>query len=899
MAGINLRPTGGCGDVREKILILACFLDYFLNALHTNTATFFARAIKPLCLILFLALVAGIPTMAQNAKGDRPSSNRESRFKTPFKKGGSKRNKGKNRRVRPKERAGSASASNNTSTRRSARGRERAGKPIRPTYRSNSKPSTQKAWSGDISGRRIRTKNYSSSSSAAGRNVYRQKGPYVTKSPDRGGRRGGGGGVTRSSAAPSATGKTKNVYPQFGNRAGNYRRGPSGGSRVVSNGGTVSRLRRQQSGANASTPPGKKRKVVPRSASRSFTARKSINVYANFKRPKHKTEQATTRDLAGKPVRGRNYETPRPAISTSTVKAQRRRRVGDRPYTGTRPTRGAFPSATKPGERAWTGDIAKRRLHHANRSSKRRVEGMPTLAKRYRSKTRPGEKRPGISALAARVPGIGASSMAKGQRMRGKRGPKGGGSVSGGLWNNGRQPLGVRTPRSGANINYAGRMRGGRPMKGGGSVSGKLWNNNRQPLGVRTPRSSANINYAGRMRGGRPMKGGGSVSGKLWNNDRQPLGVRTPKSSANINYAGRMRGGRPQKGGGSVSGMWNNDGKPVLGRAPRRGPGLAAGTFQGRTRAGRPLKGGGSVSGKLWNNNETAVMGRAPRRGPGLAAGTFQGRTRAGRPLKGGGSVSGKLWNNDESPILGRAPRRGPGLAAGTFQGRTRARRPLKGGGSVSGKLWNNNETPLDGKPPARGPGLDAGTYHGNVKLARKRKNYIQNEKASEESILKRRPVKGTYAVDKLQTPLKRRSYVKNPNTAEEGQLKLKPTETTNHTNDISARVKQYKYVRNRSSAEEALRVREPGKAFARATDYQGNIKMQKFRLYDKNRHLHPDSRFVKINKNNVDSERDALTNLKLWWARLFKKQETQPDHLKEKGRKPRYDKGEQGMWND
>jgi hypothetical protein len=53
----------------------------------------------------------------------------------------------------------------------------------------------------------------------------------------------------------------------------------------------------------------------------------------------------------------------------------------------------------------------------------------------------------------------------------------------------------------------------------------------------------------------------------------------------------------------------------------------------------------------------------------------------------------------------------------------------------------------------------------------------------------------------------------------------------------------------------------------------------------------------VKINKNNVDGERDLLTNFKLWWARLFKKEETQPDHLKDKGHKPRYDKGEKGLW--
>ncbi|HKZ38258.1 MAG TPA: hypothetical protein VJ184_11445, partial [Chryseolinea sp.] len=104
-------------------------------------------------------------------------------------------------------------------------------------------------------------------------------------------------------------------------------------------------------------------------------------------------------------------------------------------------------------------------------------------------------------------------------------------------------------------------------------------------------------------------------------------------------------------------------------------------------------------------------------------------------------------------------------------------------------------------------------------------------------------------------------------------------------------------YIRNPSSAEEALKTREPGKAFARITAYQGNIKMQKFKLFEKNRDQHPDTKFIKTNKNNVAQEKDMLTNFKLWWARLFKKEDTQPDHLKEKGHKPRYDKGEAGMW--
>jgi hypothetical protein len=126
----------------------------------------------------------------------------------------------------------------------------------------------------------------------------------------------------------------------------------------------------------------------------------------------------------------------------------------------------------------------------------------------------------------------------------------------------------------------------------------------------------------------------------------------------------------------------------------------------------------------------------------------------------------------------------------------------------------------------------------------------------------------------------------------------IKPTKSSVKASEYARSVKRnWDYVHNPSSHDEALKVREPGKAFGKSTAYQGNIKMQKFVLFEKNRQLHPDSKFVKTNKNNVDGERDALTNFKLWWARLFKKQEAQPEGLKYKGKKPRYDKGEEGMW--
>ena len=151
-----------------------------------------------------------------------------------------------------------------------------------------------------------------------------------------------------------------------------------------------------------------------------------------------------------------------------------------------------------------------------------------------------------------------------------------------------------------------------------------------------------------------------------------------------------------------------------------------------------------------------------------------------------------------------------------------------------------------------------------------------------------------------LQIKVRQAEYGRKPKAAEGSLPGIKPSKTSVKANEYARSVRRnWDYIRNPSSAEEALKTREPGKAFARVSAFQGNVKMHKYVLFEKNRASHPDTKFIKLNKNNVDEERDVLTNLKLWWARLFKKEETQPENLKYKGKKPRYDKGEQGMWYD
>jgi hypothetical protein len=366
--------------------------------------------------------------------------------------------------------------------------------------------------------------------------------------------------------------------------------------------------------------------------------------------------------------------------------------------------------------------------------------------------------------------------------------------------------------------------------------------------------------------------------------------------------------------------------------------------FTGMYKTRRPQKGGGSVSGKVWNNKTTPIEGKGPGAGT-LRAGSYQGNIKGGRPLKGGGSVSGKLWNNKETPILTRIPPAGAERVGG-FPGKIKRFSVQPGFRDQGEEFTGTLKTPWYRRAYSRNPNAhekavrqkspDGTTYAvGNLQIPVRQRKYVKNPNAAEDATLKQKPTESTIAAGELQIKIKRRPYVKNPNAAEDALRKLKPTESTLAVDGLQIKVRQHPYgkkphaaegalpgwkpsketteasqyargvrktwdyIRNPSSSKEALRVREPGRAFARSTDYQGNIKMRKFDLFAKS-NLHPDAKFVKINKNNVAEERDMLTNFKLWWSKLFfKKNETLPDHLKDKGRKPRYDKGEQGLWYD
>ena len=802
-------------------------------------------------LVLVLA-VYFTPAVAQNTKGDQPGKPpRENRFTSKPKKAKSQRTGAKRIVPRGKSKASSASSGN------------RPGKPLRPIY--TSKPGKEKAWEGNAAGNRVQVR----SSTGQTRNVYPQRGPYVrtnTKDPQ-----------TKWRAVPaarvsvrSATGRTRNVYPQSGRFVHNPSSKPGKvSSPVFSN---KSYVARNQQSASLNEPP-RSRRVKPSSASGAYIARKSINPYAGFWNRKQKGERAYTGDISGRRLRTKNYETPRPkVIKPTTTPYYGRKRIGDRPYQG--PAGGRYVTATRES-RAWKGDITGRKIRGRNFSSRGKLEaGQPVYPLRvkrdrygdrpykgtipgggYKSATQTGERRPDTVPVQGRAPGIGAKGIDTYQ-----------GNIKG------------RKFFDAQGGSFAGYQKARKPLKGGGSVSGKLWNNQQTPIQGRTP----------------------GIGGK---------GIDT--------YQGNIKG--------------------------RKTFDAQGGDFTGYIKAKKPLKGGGSVSGKLWNNRQQPIPVRTPEKEFGYFPGKYkqfdfkpsmrdQGEEFAGtyksrQPKKGGGSISGKLWNNHEQPIAVRTPDE-RAARAGRYQGNIKVdkKEPSKEVGGFPGKYRQ-----FDLYPDMRDQGEE---FTGYNRLSRFKRNYLKNPNQSEEAIKKSRPDKTTYEVAGLQVRVKRRPYIENKNSDDEALDKLKPSKNNQEVAGLQVRIKEgnyktkphaakgalpgiaasktsmkasefYKvsklewdYKHNPSSSKEALDVREPGKAFARVTDYQGNIRMKKFDLFGK-RELHPDAQFVKTNKNNVKEEKDLFTNFKLWWARLFRKNETQPDNLKEKIRKPRFDKREQGLWYD
>lgn len=630
----------------------------------------------------------------------------------------------------------------------------------------------------------------------------------------------------------------------------------------------------QKSIRSATRDPERPRKitrVVPRSASGAYRVRKRKKPYVF--RERSKWEHAYQGDITGKKFRSKGAS-ERPGIkrAPSVKYTGSGGRRGDRAYSGK--FKFGYQSASKKRERAWKNDISGNKLR-VRSSEKPKFTG-------NQFKTYPKGKRKGDAPYRGRIKGGDYRSISSRKERAGSKSPSskapGAGTVK--AWR------------------FQGNIKSGRPQKGGGSISGKRWNNNGRAIEGRGLRSqdSRIAKFQGNAKGRRIQKGGGSISGKLWNNKGKAVQGRQPRTQdSNIaRFQGNLKGGKIYKGGGSISGkLWNNKGKAIQGRAPRRQDDNIA-RFQGNVKGGKINKGGGSISGKLWNNKGKAIQGRAPRRQDENIV-RFQGNVKGGKVLKGGGSISGRLWNNKGKAIAGRQPR-SQDNKINKFQGNLKGGKIYKGGGSISGKLWNNNEKPIKNRGP-RMQDERVVRFQGNIKAGKTDKAKQSSRKAA--SYRGKIPgymiQKGPDDTHRYQGNIKQFKYKKNKRAHDEALKAKAPGKGYSKGGKYQGDLKvDWKYKRRPNAADGAAKGIGPSRATIQASNYQGNIKMKRKRIEDR----HPDFKYL-AKSSNGKSEKDKAFSFKLFWSKLFKKQENQPDHLKEKQRKPRYDKGEEGLWND
>lgn len=919
-----------------------------------------------------MALLWTAPAYAQNTKGDRPVGNqrqvRETKAKSVKKKTIVTRDLA-GRRLRTKNKSSANRANSNFPqpkpyANRKITGTDRPAKVTRKIYSQSPRKQSDRSWRGDVSGspvRRIEPRK----TEYARSNVYPQAGPYVnnpSKKPRkesyrvstrtasnkpipnrkprqkerswRGNIRGGPVGT------PSATGSVRNVFPQK-NRYSTY-------ARQVKKRKEGSRFKNAMLGPGARSVSGNARRYgnqTAPSATRPFFMRGRKNVYwGKFS----KGERAITTDIAGRPLRQRNFQSTGGLALSDTARYKKRVPRGDRAFRGNLPG-GGYVSATPKTSRGWRGDIAGWKLRKLQPRKQSEVAGKFIFPRKLSvtkkpeqvgrpipggglgSRSAPGEKRPGRP-LPSRAPGTGAKLLSK-ANFKGVRPAKGGGSRSGKFWNNNGQPIDVVSAGDGTQraSKFQGNVKGQRPLKGGGSVSGKFWNNQGQPIDVNTAGKGTQkaSQFQGNIKGQRPLTGGGSVSGKTWNNKGQPI---------DVNTAG--------KGTQRASQFQGNIRRESINNFQDQGE-----EFTGYIKARKPLKGGGSVSGKTWNNNGEPIDVNTAGKGTQRAS-QFTGTLKATRPREKWTSISGKHWNNKGEPLNPRIPNATDAKEA-NYAGKTKLRRgyvqnpnaadeslkkqrPDENTYRVAGlqvkvreRAYNDKPAAADGALPGikPGKGTERGAeFAGNLKQPRYQHNKLSAEEALDGIAPNKESVKaGTYS-----RSLKMYwSYKQNPRSADEALKVRAPEGAWKDGTTFAGRTKlQHRYKHNANSADEALKAIYYGKAYATLGDYQGTMKMKYRYKHNPNsdddalkvqymgkayaridyrgnmkvpkyndKRLHPSAKFAHKPYDNVKEERPLLTSMKLQWAKLFKKNDIQPDHLKEPVRRPRYDKGEGALW--
>lgn len=753
----------------------------------------------------------------------------------------------------------------------------------------------------------------------------------------------------------SRTGQVSNIHPQKTRYSKYVHKTPSPRDRSFSNRDQIAMARAR--GTDTSPKKWRIGGAVGSLGNKPFVTRGRKNVYWGKMRVGGK---AITRDPAGRPLSRRNFRSSGMGlVGTDTLLFVNRRPHNDGQFAKKRKGRFLPGSEAKGG---WLNDIAGYRLRKKTPGGAEAAGARGRhfrSSSGFRSNKPVQGKAPGIGAGAVerglRKTAGGANRNFQDQGgaftgfLKSKRQGSYHGQARGALWNNNGSPIGGKgVPTSGLGVGrFQGRQKGDnrkfadqgsgytgdikrRRLMGdeefayrgflkGGKKQGKyvgsvhrLWNNNgKATTDVLTTRAGAAAGtFQGRQKGDNRKFGdqGSAYTGDL----------KRKKLFADEEFAYRGFQKSTKRDGkyvGSLHRFWNNGGKAITEVETTRA-GALAGSFQGRSKA--KARDGKFIAtpNKLWNNNGKSVTQLETSRDA-ARAGYFQGRGKARQDKHKFLISPNKLWNNNETPVTQLETSKG-GAAAATFQGRKKTREPEKGKIMNSPNvLWNNDEKATTQRGTSK-YGLAAGLYQGRSK-AKKPETYPlntnraavwnnQGKATTQINLTAAGAQAGSFQgrnkfkkeshdrdIDIEDRMKVKKNYVQNPHSVEEALKKEKPQLNYKAGNFASGAKVVGRRRHNPNSVDDAIDSYH-NKASARRVDYQGNVKMKKF--FDR-RGESPDAKFVNQGENNTKEDRTIMTNVKLFWSRVFKKSESQPSNLKERSNKLRYDKNEKGMWAD
>ncbi len=212
-----------------------------------------------------------------------------------------------------------------------------------------------------------------------------------------------------------------------------------------------------------------------------------------------------------------------------------------------------------------------------------------------------------------------------------------------------------------------------------------------------------------------------------------------------------------------------------------------------------------------------------------------------------------------------------------------------------------NPETQYQGnvKPKAKpSNSYNATRYQGDIKLKNDKNNGNNSHAAAtHQGDLKRQKTEpNSYAASTYQGDLKQKKGKPNSYAAStyQGDIKLSDTKysgnnkTKNNVNSYSASTYSGG-IKQRSQKSQANYFK---KLSAKAHAYEGDVKIKR----SSRKNTHPSIAYLEGKSKNSLAQKEKLRKRKIWWSRKDKNSD-QPDNLKRKNKKPKYDSRESEIW--